>query len=138
MKLARLIVVGLCVAGLARPAFAGDLRTSVAKAARDQVQTAQTPAAGVPQNRNLMVWSGGALVGVGLGMTLWGLLHTSDGKYVTPIDVSKTSSPGLVGAGLAVIGGGGALLFVGSHRGRSSAAVSFGPRGVALSKSVSW
>jgi hypothetical protein len=72
-----------------------------------------------------------------MGMMLWGLLHTSDGKYVTPADVSKTSDPHLVGAGAALVGAGGTLLFLSTRHGHSPS-VALGPHSLTVSKRLAW
>ncbi len=138
MRRAQIVVVAACILGLAGSAVADDLGTSVARVAKAQaLAQAQAVQREGTTDRRAMLWSGGGLVAAGMGMVLWGLLHTSDGKYVTPADVSKTSNPNLVGAGAAVVAGGGALLFLGTRPGRSSS-ISFGPHRLTVSKGVSW
>ena len=135
MMRARAFIVGLSILALTSSAYAGDLRESAVKAARQQ---AGTPS-GVSGGRgNPLLLPGAGLVAVGMGLTLWGLLHTSDGKYVTPIDVSKTSSPKMVGAGLALVGGGGALLFWGSQRSKHLPTLTVGAQSVGVAKILSW
>jgi hypothetical protein len=136
MKMARIAIVALSVVCLATSALAGDLQSSAARVAKAQAQTqaAQAKAAG---GNHGMLWAGGGLVGVGMGMVLWGLLHTSDGKYVTPIDMGKVSDPKLVGGGAAVVAAGGALMFLGTRH-QPAASMQFGLHQVSVSKAISW
>ncbi len=78
MKPAQVVVAAACILGLAGSAFADDFGASVERVAKAQAQALQQPAG--TTSHSGMVWSGGGLVAVGMGMTLWGLLHTSDGK----------------------------------------------------------
>jgi hypothetical protein len=135
MRAARIAIVALSVLSLASAGFAQDLQTSITQAAKAQAAQTQATTPAPAGGSRTTLWAGSALVAAGMGMTLWGLLHTSDGRYTTPIDLGKVSSPGLVGGGLAVVAGGGALLFLGSRH--SSASVAIG-RGIAVSKQVSW
>jgi hypothetical protein len=135
MKRARAFIVGLTILAVTSPAYAGDLRDSAARAARQQAQTQPAVSRGTG---NPLVWPGAGLVAAGMGMTLWGLLYTSDGKYVTTSDVSKTSSPKMVGAGMALVGAGGALLFWGSQRSKHMPSVMVGAQSVGVAKVLSW
>jgi hypothetical protein len=131
MRLFRIGVAWLLVLGLTTPTFAGDLRESIANAAE---QAAQQPPAKIPA---ATLWPGVALVGAGMFMTLYGFLHTTGGKFVSG-EVSKESNEKLGGAGLALVGAGGALLFLGSQRAKTAPSVTFGAGRVGLAKRVSW
>jgi hypothetical protein len=131
MRLLRTVVAWLLVLGLSAPAFAGDLKESVAKAAAEQAQ--QQERVKIP---TAYLWPGAALFVTGMTMTVYGFLHTSGGEFVSG-QVSKESKTALGGAGLAVAGLGGAILFLGSRaHGAPSITVAHGR--VALSKHVSW
>jgi hypothetical protein len=130
MKPLRSGVALLLVLGLSSSAFAGDLRESVAKAAEEQ---AQQPQSRIP---NAYLWPGAALFVTGMTMTVYGFLHTSGGEFVSG-QVSKESKTALGGAGLAVAGLGGAVLYFGSHANRAPS-ITVAPGRVTLSKRVSW
>jgi hypothetical protein len=130
MRLFRIGVAWLLVFGLGTSAFAGDLRESIAKAAEEQAQQQQ---AKVP---NAYLWPGAVLFTVGMSMVVYGFLHTSGGEFVSG-EVSKESRTELGGAGLAVAGIGGAVLFLGS-RARRAPSITVAPGRVTLSKHVSW
>jgi hypothetical protein len=122
------------VAGLSTSAFAGDLQSSVARAAHDEAQQQQSDRTTIPKPYLI---PGAALFIGGMAMTFYGFLHTKGGDFVSG-QVSKESNTELGGAGLAIAGLGGALLYVGAKRSKTSASVAVGPHGVTVSKRVSW
>jgi hypothetical protein len=131
MKIMRVLVAILVTFTLSTSAFAGDLRESAERAAQQQ-------AAAQPKKiDSAYLWPGTALFAAGMSMVIYGWLHTNGGQFVSG-QVSQESKTGLGGAGFAVAGAGGALLFLGSERAKKSASVSFGPRGVQVAKTVSW
>jgi len=132
MKLARPLFVSLAIVSFSTASFAGDLHDSIAKAA-DQQQ--QRPPAPRMDNRYLV--PGASLFVAGMAMAVYGFLHTSGGEFVSG-SVSKESKTELGGAGLAVAGAGGAILFMGAKRAAKAPSVTFGPGHVAVSKRVSW
>lgn len=131
MRLARLVIVLLTILGLSTASFAGDLQESIAKAAQQQAQ------APPPKIDKAYLWPGAALFVAGMSMTVYGFLRTSGGEFVSG-SVSQESKTELGGAGLAVAGLGGAILFVGSQHAKHAPSVSFGPNRVAISKRVTW
>lgn len=134
MTTLRVLVIWVLVAGLSTSAFAGDLQTSAARAARDEAQQQQSERTTMPK---AYLIPGAALFIGGMAMAFYGFLHTKGGDFVSG-QVSKESKTELGGAGLAVAGLGGALLFVGAQRSKTSASVALGPRGVTVSKRISW
>ena len=120
----------LLILGLSSSAFAGDLKDSVAKAAEEQ---AQQPKTNIPKP---YLWTGGALVVTGIAMAVYGFLHTSGSEFVSG-QVSKESKTELGGAGLAVVGIGGAILFFGS-RAKSAPSITMAPGRMTVSKHISW
>ena len=130
MRPLRTVVAWLLVLGLSSSAFAGDLKESIAKAAAEQAQQQQSR---IP---NAYLWPGVALFVTGMTLTVYGFLHTSGGEFVSG-EVSKESKTTLGGAGLAVAGLGGAILFFGSRANRAPS-ITVAPGRVTLSKHVSW
>src|SRR5436309_15306554 len=108
MRLARPLIASLMILGMSTAAFAGDLRESIANAAQ-QTAPEQAPPSKIPK---AYVVSGGTLFVVGMSMAVYGFLHTSGGEFVSGA-VSKESKTGLGGSGMAVVGVGGAILFMG-------------------------
>jgi hypothetical protein len=131
MRLLRTAIAWLLVLGLTSPAFAGDLKDSIAKAAEEQAQQQQRPT--IPK---AYLWSGSALVVTGMVMTVYGFLHTSGGQFVSG-EVSKESNTELGAAGLAVVGIGGAILFFGS-RAKNAPSITMAPGRMTVSKHITW
>jgi len=132
MRLARTLVVSVTIFGLSTPAFAGDLRDSIARAATQQASQ-PTP----PRMQKSYLVPGASLVVAGMSMTLYGFLHTSGGEFVSG-EVSKESKTGLGAAGLAVAGAGGAILFLGSERARHAPSITVAPDRVTVTKRLAW
>ena len=130
MRPLRTGIAWLLVLGLSSSAFAGDLKDSVAKAAEEQ---AQQPKTNIPRP---YLWAGSALVVTGMALTVYGFLHTSGGEFVSG-QVSKESKTELGGAGLAVVGVGGAVLFFGSKANRAPS-ITMAPGRMTVSKHISW
>jgi hypothetical protein len=127
----RILVAMLVTIALSTSAFAGDLRESAERAGQQQAQ------AGPTKIDHAYLWPGTALFVAGMSVAVYGFLHTNGGEFVSG-QVSKESKTGLGGAGLAVAGAGGALLFLGSQRAKKSPSLTFGPGRVELSHHVSW
>jgi hypothetical protein len=131
MRLFRICVAWLLTFGLSTATFAGDLQESVAKAAQQQAQA--QPA----KIDKAYLWPGAALFVAGMSLAVYGFLHTSGGEFVSG-EVSKESKTELGGAGLAVAGLGGAILFLGSQRAKSAPAITIRHGGVTLTKRIAW
>jgi hypothetical protein len=132
MVLARPLIVSMAILGLSTSSVAGDLQDSIARAAVQQAQ--EVPPAKI--GRGYLV-SGAALFVAGMSMAVYGFLHTNGGQFVSG-QVSKESRTGLGGAGLAVAGAGGAILFLGSQRAKGAPFVTFAPDRLTISKRVGW
>ena len=130
----RVLVATLAILAFTTSSFAGDFQDSVVKAARDAAgqQNEQRPL-----QSNPMLWPGTALFVAGMSMAVYGFLHTSGGDFVSG-EVSKESKTGLGGAGLAIAGAGGALLFFGSRHARNAPSITVGRGRLAVVKQVSW
>ena len=130
MRPLRTGIAWLLVLGLSSTAFAGDLKDSITKAAEEQAQQQPTK---IPKP---YLWSGSALFITGMTMAVYGFLHTSGGEFVSG-QVSQESKTGLGGAGLAVAGLGGAILYFGS-RAKSAPSITMAPGRMTVSKHISW
>ena len=131
MRMVRVLIAWVLVVGLSTSALAGDLSNSIAKAAEQQA------AAQKPKIEKTYAVLGGALFAGGLALATYGFLHTKGGEFVSG-EVSKESNTKLGAAGLAIAGAGGAVLYLGSQKSKSSAAVTVREGRIALSKRVSW
>ena len=131
MRMVRVLMAWVLVAGLSTSALAGDLQSSIAKAA-DQQQSGQKPSIEKPY-----AVLGGAMFAGGLALATYGFLHTKGGEFVSG-EVSKEANTQLGGTGLAIAAVGGAVLYLGMQKSKRSAAVTVGNGRVALSKRVSW
>src|SRR5262245_38076938 len=134
MRLFTRAVVSALVLGLSTSAWAGDLQKSIASATFEQPQSQPRPAGKIPAS---FLWPGAALFVAGMTMATYGFLHTSGGEFVSG-EVSKESNTKLGGAGLAMAGAGGAILFLGHQRARSAPSIAVGPGRVAVAKKLSW
>jgi hypothetical protein len=131
MRIVKVGVSWLLVFGLSTAAFAGDLRDSVANATFEQ---AQQPPKKIPSG---YLWSGAGLFVAGMSTAVYGFLHTKGGDFVSG-EVSKESNTALGGAGLAIAGLGGAILFLGSQHAKQAPSIAIGVGRVTVAKRVSW
>ncbi len=131
MRALRVLVAWFLVIGLSTSALAGDLRSSIAKAAEQQAQTPK------PSVDNRFLMPGSALFVGGMALAVYGFLHTKGGDFVAG-EVSKESNAALGGAGLALAGLGGAVLYLGSQHSKIAPSITVGAGRVAVSKHVSW
>ena len=134
MKLVRVFVAFLAMAGIASSSVAGDLQQSIARAVAQE--QARPPASGIHIDKEYLI-PGASLFVIGMGMAVYGFLHTSGGEFVSG-QVSKESKTGVGGAGLAIAGAGGAILLLGAHHSSHAPSVTFGPHGVAVGQHLSW
>jgi len=116
-----------------KPALAGDLLGSIASASDQQSQQR----AEKPNIEKKYAVLGGSMFAGGMALAVYGFLHTKGGEFVAG-EVSKESKTQLGGAGLAIAGAGGAVLYLGSQKSKRSASVTVGNGRIALSKRVSW
>jgi hypothetical protein len=131
MRAVRILVAWFLVIGLSTSALAGDLQSSIAKAAEQQA-----PARNTKIDHTFLV-PGSALFVGGMALAVYGFLHTKGGEFVAG-EVSKESNAKLGGAGLALAGLGGAVLYLGSQHAKSAPSITVGAGRVAVSKQVSW
>ena len=131
MKLFRISAAWLLMFGMSTSTFAGDLGEAIGKAAQQQTQS---QAAKIDKT---YLWAGGALFVAGMSVAVYGFLHTSGGEFVSG-EVSKESKTRLGGAGLAIAGAGGAILYLGSQRAKTAPSISIRAGRVTLTKQIAW
>ncbi len=132
MHVLRVLVAWSLISGLSAPAaLAGDLGTSIAKAAEQAAQ------AGPSRIDNKYLWPGSALFVGGMALAVYGFLHTKGGDSVSG-EVSKESKTEIGGAGLAPAGLGGAGVYPGSQHSKGAPSITVGAGRIAVSKHVSW
>jgi len=132
MKLVRTVVALMAILAVSTASFAGDLRESIAKAAQQQQTQAQPVDIG-----KAYLWSGSALFVAGMSLAVYGFLHTNGGEFVSG-EVSKESKTALGGAGLAIAGLGGAILYLGSQHSKRAPSIAVGAGRLTVAKRVSW
>lgn len=139
MKVLRIGTIALLVAGLnGAPAFAGDLRKSVATAAaaaaRDDAQ--ETPLKPAPTSRKALMWSGTALFAGGMTYGLFEFINNKNGSYSEFGEATATNKKGgATGLGLAFAGG--AMMLLGKQM-SAAPSVSFGAKRIDVTKRVTW
>ncbi len=132
------VICALVMTAFATPAFAGDLKTSMKRAA---VEAAQ---ASVPQPapaRNPYLAASAALVVGGAAIAIYGFTHVTGasastntaGTSFTATETHNTTL-GVVGLGIAAVGGG--LYFAGQKKVHPE--VSFTPGGASISGRWRW
>ena len=136
MSILRTSVVALLVIGLAAPAAAGDLASSIANAAN---AAAQQPEERAPQKgySKPLVWGGSALFVGGMAVGLFAFINNQNGSY-SDFGEANAVNKKLGAAGLATAFAGGVLIFLGSHRAKASPSITVGAGQVKVSKQVSW
>ena len=132
MHVLRVLVVWSLISGLsASSALGGDLGTSMARAAEQEAQARPS------KIDNKYLWPGSALFVGGMALAVYGFLHTKGGDSVSG-EVSKESKTEIGGAGLALAGLGGAVLYLGSQHSTRAPSITVGAGRIAVSKHVSW
>lgn len=132
MRVLRVLVAWSLISGLSTPAaLAGDLPTSIAKAAEQEAQAQPT------RIDKKYLWPGSALFVGGMALAVYGFLHTKGGDFVSG-EVSKESKTEIGGAGLTLAGLGGAVLYLGSQHAKRAPSITVGAGRITVSKHVSW
>lgn len=134
----RKIVVGLLLATFSTPAFAGDLKSSMRRAAVEAAQTAprQAPAENPYKVGALALMIGGAAIAV------YGFTHTNGAEISsnttgTSVGVKETKSTGIGFVGLGVAGLGAVMYGMGEKK-KAHPEVSFGRHFAAVGARVRW
>jgi len=140
MKMLRLGVVSLLALSMGGvPAFAGDLRDSVAAAATSAAAddaAQETPMKPAGTGRKTLVWGGTAMFVGGMTYGLFEFINNKNGSYSEFGEATATNKKAGA-AGLSIAFAGGALMLLGKHA-ASMPSVTVGAKGVGLSKKVSW
>jgi hypothetical protein len=134
MRPVRTAIVALVIVGVATSGFAGDLQQSIARAAQQQPQEERAPS----RSSKPLIWTGAALFVGGMTVGLFAFINNQNGEF-SEFGEANAVNKKLGAAALATAFAGGALIFVGSHRGaRRSPQVTVGAGQVTVSKQVSW
>ena len=143
MRLFRIAVVCFLVVAVSTSALAGDLLSTVAKAAEQQAQQ-QNQSARRPMGKGYL-WGGTVLFAGGMAAALYGFLHNRNTGYpgfrgndAPTFGEAKATNVTLGTVGLATAFAGGTLLFLGQRKARSSPSLSFGPHRMTVSQQLSW
>jgi hypothetical protein len=137
MKMLRIGVAALLALSVSgAPAFAGELRDSVAAAATAAATEPQpAPVKMGGSSRTLMV-GGAALFVSGMTYGLYQFINNSNGSYSEFGEAAATNkSAGAVGLSVAFAGG--VMMLVGHHA-KQMPSLTFGAKQVGLAKKVSW
>jgi hypothetical protein len=131
MRPMRIAIAWLIITSLSTSAFAGDLRSSVERAAQEQSPSTDRS---IPKG---YLWAGSGLFVGGMTVGIYAFLHNRNGSYPGLDEAGATNKPlGAAGLGLAFAGG--TILFLGQRKAGRSASLTFGPGKVTLAKQVSW
>jgi hypothetical protein len=133
MRAIRTGLVALLIAGLATSGFAGDLRDSIDKAAQQPPQEQRARSTSKP-----LVWTGTALFVGGMAVGLFAFINNQNGTY-SEFGEANAVNKELGAAALSAAFVGGALIFMGTHRGAGRAPqIAVGPNRVRVSKQLTW
>jgi hypothetical protein len=134
LRILRITLVSFLIVSLTTPAVAGDLQSSILKAAQQAAAPQAQPASrAIPK---AYLWSGLALLAGGLAVTGYGFLSNRNGEF-PEFDEANARDLRLGAYGLATAFAGGALLAIGA-RSKRSPSVTIGPSQVTVSKQLSW
>ena len=121
----------MVIAGMSTSAFAGDVRSSAEKAAKDQAQSSDKP---MPK---AYLWAGSALFVGGMTVGIYAFLHNRNGDIPRFDEATATNKPlGAAGLGLAFVGG--TILFLGERQTRRSPTLTVAPGRVSVNKQLTW
>lgn len=139
MKFIRIAIASALTLGLSGvPAFAGELRDSIAAAATTEAAKADTQETGMKavSGSKAMVWGGTALFVGGMTYGLFEFINNGNGGYSEFGEAAATSpKKGAAGLSMAFAGG---LMLMGKHAGASLPSLTFARKGVGVAKKVSW
>jgi hypothetical protein len=132
MRTLRTGIAALVVVGMTTSAFAGDLATSIAKAAQ-QEETRPRKDGGA---KALIAAGTGLFIG-GMAVGLVAFLNNTNGEFAEFGEANAVNKK-LGSAGLSAAFVGGLLVFLGHDRAKNAPSVIVGPGQVKVSKRVSW
>ncbi|MEQ1911102.1 MAG: hypothetical protein ABMA15_19940 [Vicinamibacterales bacterium] len=138
MKMFRIGIAALLTLTVSgAPAFAGELRDSVAAAATAAAKTdsQETPMKSGGANK-AMVLGGSVLFAGGMAYGLFEFINNKNGSYSEFGEAAATNKKAGA-AGLSIAFAGGAMMLLGKH-GKSLPSLTFGAKTVGLAKKVSW
>jgi len=138
MKIYRIAVAALLTVTMSGvPAFAGELRDSVAAAATAAAKTdaQETPMKSSGASSKAMLWGGTALFAAGMTYGLFEFINNKNGGYSEFGEAAATNKKNGA-AGLSLAFAGGAMMLLGRHKAMPSVAV--GAKSIGLAKQVSW
>jgi len=137
MRILRLVTIWSVIIGMAAPAAAGELATSVAKAVEQQERAARPAATSQQPMPKAYLWSGAALFAGGMVVAMNGFLNNRNGEF-PEVGEADSTNVAMGAAGLATAVGGGMLLFLGKKRAAHMSSVSVAPGRVSAAARVSW
>lgn len=143
MRILNIVIVSSLIGALSTPAWAGDLPAGVAgtpapfSASRDAAaQATQEPKPNRSMPKGYLIVGSGLFVG-GMAVALVGFLNNRNGSFPEFGEATSTNIK-MGAAGLATAFGGGAILFLGTRKANQSTSLNFGPKGVSVSRRLSW
>jgi len=143
MRILNIVIVSSLIGALSTPAWAGDPPTGIGSTpAPVSASRAGAAQATQEQNQKRPMPKGYLIAGSGLfvaGMTvaLLGFLNNRNGSFPEFGEATSTNVK-MGAAGLATAFGGGAVLFLGTRKANQSTSLNFGPKGVSVSRHLSW
>ena len=142
MKMPNIVIVSSLIVAMSAPAWAGDLHTAAANggmpvsASRASEQATQEQNQSRPMPKGYLYVGSGLFV-AGLTIALVGFIDNRNGAFPQFGEATSTNVK-MGAAGLATAFGGGAILFLGKRQANRSLALNVGPRGVSVSRRLSW
>ena len=143
MKILNIVIVSSLIGALSTPAWAGDLPAGIAgtpapfSASRDAAaQGTQEQKPKGPMPKGYLIVGTGLFAG-GMAVALLGFLNNRNGSFPEFGEATSTNIK-MGAAGLATAFGGGAILFLGTRKANQSTSLNFGPKGVSVSRRLSW
>ena len=144
MRILNIVIVSSLIGALGTPAWAGDLPAGIAgtPAPFSASRVAAAAEATQEQNQDRHIPKGYLIVGSGLfvgglAVALVGFLNNRNGSFPEFGEATSTNIK-MGAAGLAAAFGGGAILFLGTRKANQSTSLNFGPKGVSVSRRLSW
>lgn len=138
MKMCRVGIAALMAMSLTGvPAYAGELRESVAAAATAAASADPQPAPmKVGTSHKTLMWSGTAMFAGGMTYGLYHFINNENGSYSEFGEAAATDkTAGAVGLSVAFAGG---VMMLMGKRASSMPSLTFGKQAVGLAKKVSW
>ena len=138
MKMFRVGIAALLALSMSGiPAYAGELRDSVAAAATAAASADPQPAPmKIGTSNKALMWSGTAMFAGGMTYGLYEFINNENGSYSEFGEAAATNKKGGT-VGLSVAFAGGVMMLLGKRAG-SMPSLTFGKQGVGLAKKVSW